>query len=250
MDKNIPVDLKIVKQENKMFFKHRGKEVIRTTVKDFLAGPGNVLQTFSMKTDRLALFRNFILISLLAGLPLSVYIGIYSMFRLISSFLSSSTASAVAASIACVLIGIALVFMLESSKEGEIGVNGLAAALESERWQTRVAALKVLEKNGLEVSNYGAYERMLESPYVAERYWLAKALGVSNRPATLKDLTAFLDDPHTNVVCMAYSALGKRADRSYIQEIIFRLKLSDNWYEQFYAYNALMEIGWRQKLSN
>jgi hypothetical protein len=250
MDENVSVHLKVIQEGSELVFEHRGDEVLRTTVKDFLTGPANVLQTFSMKTDRMAFFRTFIFLSLLAGLPLSVYIGLYSLFRLVSSFMMNSTASAITSAVICLLIGASLVFTLESNKEGKVGVDGLTAALESDRWQTRMAALKVIEKNGLEVSSYGAYKGMLESPYVAERYWLARALGVSNRPETLKDITAFLDDPHTNVVCMAYSALGKRADSSFIKEIIFRLELSDRWYEQLYAYNALMELGWRQKLSN
>jgi hypothetical protein len=250
MDENASVHLKIIQEGSELVFDHGGDEVLRTTVKDFLTGPANVLLDFSMKTDRMAFFRTFIFLSLLAGLPLSVYIGLYSLFRLVSSFMMNATASAITSAVICLLIGASLVFTLESNKEGKVGVDDLTAALESDRWQTRMAALKVIEKNGLEVSSYGAYKGMLESPYVAERYWLARALGVSNRPETLKDITAFLDDPHTNVVCMAYSALGKRADSSFIKEIIFRLELSDRWYEQLYAYNALMELGWRQKLSN
>ncbi len=250
LNENASVDLKIVQEGSELVFEQKGREVLRTTVKDFLAVPGKVLLEFSMKIDRMAFFRTFIFLSLMAGLPLSVYIGLYSLFRLISSFMMNSTASAITAAVICLLIGASLVFMLESSKEGKVVIADLSSALESERWQTRVSALKVIEKSGLEVSSYRPYKGMLESPYAAERYWLAMALGVSNRPATLKDLIVFLDDPQTNVVCMAYLSLSKRGDRSFIQEIIFRLELSDHWYEQLYAYNALMELGWRQKLSN
>ncbi len=244
------INLRIVGEGNNLIFKNSGREVLRTTIFDFAKNPGSILLEYSAKTDRMAFFRTYIFLSLLSGLPLTVYLVLYSSFRLVSSFLMNSTASAVTAAIICLLIGSALVYTLESNNQGKVGINDLNDALNSERWQTRMAALKVIEKNGLEVSAYSAYENMLSSPQVAERYWLVKALGVSNRPETITDLIAFLDDSHTNVVCMAYLALSKRTDKGYAKQIIPRIEQSDHWYEQFYAYNALMELGWRQKLSN
>ena len=57
---------------------------------------------------------------------------------------------------------------------------------------------------------------------------------------------AALDDPNTNVVCMAYESLGRRGKAEVLDVILQRVYSSDKWYEQFYAYRALKVLGWRQ----
>jgi len=128
-------------------------------------------------------------------------------------------------------------------------VGDLAEAFKSERWQKRVAALKIIQQKGIEVGNFQAYQGMLTSPHIPERYWLASALGVSRQTETYKDLLAFLDDPHPNVVCMAFYALGHRGDRRAVKEIVKRIETSDDWYNQWYAYRALRVLGWKQTKS-
>jgi HEAT repeat protein len=87
------------------------------------------------------------------------------------------------------------------------------------------------------------------SPHIPERYWLVKALGVSRQPETYKDLMRFVDDPHPNVVRMAFDSLGQRGDTSAINVIMKRIETSDHWYEQWYAYKALRKLGWKQAKS-
>jgi len=74
-------------------------------------------------------------------------------------------------------------------------------------------------------------------------------LGVSGQSETFKDLLSFLDDPHPNVVSMAFYALGQRGDRRAVNEIIKRVETSDDWYNQWYAYKALRRLGWKQAKS-
>jgi len=71
-------------------------------------------------------------------------------------------------------------------------------------------------------------------------------LGVSREPETFKDLLAFLDDPHPNVVSMAFYALGQRGNRRVVNELIKRIATSDDWYNQWYAYKALRSLRWKQ----
>ncbi len=242
----IAANLIIKGEEDDLHFQSRGRTVLSVSAGNFITAPGAALKAFSNKSDRHAFFREITFFSIVAGLPLVVYIVLYSLFRFITSYGMNTTASAVAASVLCIVVGAAFVVPLELNREGTVGVDGLAEAMQSERWQTRVSALKVIEKKGLEVTSFGPYRGLLDSSYVAERYWLVRAIGASRRPESLKDLQKFLDDPHPNVVSMAFYALGRRGDAGAVKEIIGRIEKSDHWYEQLYAYNALMELRWRQ----
>ena len=74
-----------------------------------------------------------------------------------------------------------------------------------------------------------------------------KALGVSRKYETYNDLLTFLDNPNLNVVYMAFNALGQRGDKSAVKIILKKIELSDNWYCQLYAYQALRTLGWKQR---
>jgi HEAT repeat protein len=124
--------------------------------------------------------------------------------------------------------------------------KNLGTALESERWQIRVAALKIIDREGMDIAGFRAYEGLLESPRIVERYYVAKALGASKQPETAKQLLSFLDDPHINVVCMALDSLGRRGHIQALEKIMKVLETSDHWYEQWYAYKALRKLGWNQ----
>jgi len=129
----------------------------------------------------------------------------------------------------------------------DMELTDVPQALASDSWQKQIAALKIIERKGLEVSSFPPYSRLLTSPYIPVRYWLVRTLAVSRLPATYRDLLAFLDDPHANVVSMAFYALGQRGDRRAVSEILTRIKASDHWYNQWYAYKALRALGWKQR---
>ena len=76
-----------------------------------------------------------------------------------------------------------------------------------------------------------------------------RGLAVSRRPETYRDLLAFLDDPHPNVVSMGFYSLGQRGDWRGVSEILTRIKTSDHWYNQWYGYKALRALGWKQRKS-
>jgi HEAT repeat protein len=148
------------------------------------------------------------------------------------------------------LVGIATLAYFHFSKVENINWKDLAEALVSNRWQKRVAALKMIDRKGIEIGRFKAYEKILESPYIAERYWLARALGVSRQPETYKQLLLSLDDQNTNVVCMALYSLGRRGNIEAVKKIMNVLETSNHWYEQWYAYKALRNLGWSQTRSN
>lgn len=243
------VDLKIGEQGEDLVFENRGREILRTTAKNFFSDPGNVLKEFSIKSDRHAFFRKFTFYSLLVTFPITLYVFLYSLLRFLAGFFLHIRASSVIASILCLLFGMTLLVLFVHNREKKIEVKELPEALKSARWQKRVAALRTIQQKGMEVGDFQEYQKMLASPHIPERYWLVKALGVSRKSETYIDLLAFLDDPHPNVVCMAFYALGQRGDRRAVKEIIKRIKMSDQWYNQWYAYSALRSLGWKQTKS-
>ena len=239
-------DLKIMEEGGMLAFKNRGKTILRIARGDFLAAPGDVLKEFSLKSDRHSLFRKFTFFCLLTGFPLILYITLYALFYLVSCIFMDSKKSSVAASILCFAIVALILSSLYFAGRKTIDADNLSEAMESGHWRERVVALKVVGRKGMEIGDFRAYKKMLKSPYMPERYWLAKAMSKSRKPETYSELLALLDDPNRNVVCMAFSALGERKDPSAAGEIIKRIETSGDWYIQQYAYRALRRLGWKQ----
>jgi hypothetical protein len=244
-----PVSLKITREDNQLFLRNKGRVIIRATVQDFVSRTGGILKDFSARSDRYVFFRKFTFYSLLIGFPIALYILFHALFCAIGCLFVDSNISLLAASLLCLLIGVVLLVYIHRGSGIRIETQALAAALESERWQERVAALKTLGAKGIEIEGFPVYREIRTSPHVPERYWLARALGVSRKEATYQDLLAFLDDPHPTVVSVAFYALGQRGDRRAIREIRERLETSDDWYNQWYAYKALKALGWKQSRS-
>ena len=149
----------------------------------------------------------------------------------------------------CLLSGIVVLVYFQLNRGGNIDLNNISQALQSENWPIRVAALKRIHQEKLEIGDYRAYPQLLKSRILQERYWFVKTLGLSRRSGTYEDLLTFLNDKNTNVRCMAFYSLGRRRNPSAIKPILTRIKISDNWYSQMYAYNALRSLGWKQKKS-
>jgi HEAT repeat protein len=158
-------------------------------------------------------------------------------------------AAAVTASIMCLIVGSIVLLYFQSYRSANINLHDISQALESESWQTRVAALKAIQRDKLEIADYGSYPQLLESPILQERYWLVRALAFSRRSETYADLLAFVDDENINVRCMAFYSLGLRRNPKAIKVIEVRMRTSDSWYDQMYAYSALRSLGWKQKIS-
>ncbi len=241
-----PVDLKIAESEHALLFKHKDKAILHSTFKEFFSQPKEVLKNFSGKIDRHKPFRQATFIGLLVAFPILLYVMVFAVLRFAVGFLVGPTPSSVITGALCFLVGLALLAPLRIGRPNPVEISTIPEAMASESWQQRVIALRTAVSKKVDISNYNAYPNMLSSPHTPERYWLAKALGVSKDPKTYDDLLALLDDPHPNVVSMAFQALGQRGDRRAVEEILRRIDVSDHWYNQWYAYKALRELGWRQ----
>ena len=243
------VDLKVMQNGGMLDFKHGGKTILQKTPADFFSNPATALREFSAKSDKNGFFRQFTFFSLVMGLPIALYLLLHALIRLLCCFFLDVRTSSLIASILCLIAGLSILSPFHYMRGTDIKLKDVPQALASESWQERVAALRIIERKGLEVSSFPPYPRLLASPHIPVRYWLARALAVSRRPETYRDLVAFLDDPQPNVVSMAFYGLGQRGDTRGVSEILTRIKTSDHWYNQWYAYKALRALGWKQKKS-
>ena len=243
------VDLTITQKNNQFLFGNQDRQYFQLNVNDFFSDPQKALNKFSSESDGYAIFRQFTFLSLMFGFPILIYIVLHAVIYYTLFLLDERRKRAVIASVACLLIGFIVLIYFHSNRSANIALNDLAEDLNSEHWQRRVAALKIIQEKRLEISRYQAYPILLQSRLDQERYWLVRALAVSRQPHTYRDLLNFLDDPNPNVRTMAFYALGQRKNPQAVPSILEKIASSKNWYCQLYAYKALRSLGWKQTLS-
>jgi len=247
--KSTDADLMIAGGETELTFVVGDRNILRADTDDFFSSPADILKQVSSKSDAYHLFRRITFFSLLIGFPVLLYIILYVLLlRGLALFMEQKKAS-VAALALCLVLGIVLFIPFRNVGKVQITKQTIAASLASPRWQERVAALKFIHDEKLEIGRFPSYRLIMTDPSVPGRYWLAYTLARSTRPETGADLLKLLDDSHPNVVCKAYEALGKRGNRKFIPLIVERIKDSDHWYCQWYAYKALRALGWIQPKS-
>ena len=241
-----PVDLTVTEKEDKFIFMDRGRVILTTTLRGFAENPSQLFQQFSEATDRFGPMRLVSFAGMLAGAPLCIYILVHGMLFFLMAIVMPPRKAALASAILCLLAGITAALPLYGIKTQTVNMNDLNAALNSKHLQERLAALRYIEANSLLTDEIIAESGdKLTSPYIAERYWFVRALGSSSSPEAGKALLAALDDPNTNVVCMAFYSLGRQKGKS-AGLILRRLEKSAKWYEQWYGYRALRSLGWKQ----
>jgi hypothetical protein len=250
IESNFEVDLKVTSAGDDFIFENRGKPILKISSKKFFANPDRTIKEFAKKSDAYPFFRQITFLSLLVGFPLAVYVIVQGLISFALSLFFSIRASSVIASVMCFILCLIVFFSFHLNRSRDVSAENIATALNSDRWQHRVAALKIIEKKGLEAKQFQAYQRLLTSPHIAERYWIVRTLASSRNPATYRDLLSFLNDTHPNVFSMALYALGKRGNKQAINKIIPIIETSNDWYSQWYAYRALRALGWRQTKLN
>jgi hypothetical protein len=244
-----PVDLKLAAEGRDLIFSDEKGHTHKVALDDFLANPGEALAAFSQKSDGKAFFRGMTFYGLLLGFPLSLYLLVYNALALIARPIVGPAGSPWVAGACCLLLGVTAWWPVNAGRTDPMGANEIAAALASADRPRRLAALRLIHDRKLDISAYPRYHTLLEEGDIAERYWLARALGVSRSGVTFDDLLHLTADPHPNVVCQAYYALGRRGNRRAIPVIVRQLNQSRHWYAQWYGYRSLKALGWRQKPS-
>jgi len=248
IDENTPNDLTIFHKSGHLIFKQHQNIVYECSVDAFLGAPKQQLELFSEKFDKNIFFRQVTFISLIFCSPLLCYLFFYYMIFLMLFFVHPPAMRSACASVVCLVIGIALVLPLyqihtniETKKAPEI-----LSALQSADWHDRVFALKVLSDKNLSIKQSDIIQKLFKSPFIPERYWLAKTLGNSDSAKSYNMLVNLLEDPSPNVVCMALYSLGKKNRSMATQKIIDLIEASKHWYIQWYAYKSLKRLGWTQ----
>jgi hypothetical protein len=222
---------------------------LKIAVEDFLSDPDGALTRLSLAWDKNAFLRSAVFLSLLLGFPVALYCLTLGLASKVLGWVMKPAAAQAAATAGCLLIGVAFFLAVWQARVPASRLGDPNRDLVSEKSTIRLAALKRIAEQGLEIGDCPTYRRLLESPIIAERYWLARALGVSRKGETYPDLVRLLDDPHPNVVCQAYYGLGQRGRATAISRILEKMQASDHWYSQWYGYRALKALGWQQPRS-
>ena len=220
--------------------------VQKTDLAYLLTDPEFYLDEFSDKVDRNLPLRRLILVSLLIGLPTGLYLLIFCLFRGLFRFFLSEKKAALGAGLCCLALG---VILLAPIMYGRMAVtDDIKSMLSSDSWWSRTAGLRTVVEKEKDISGFD-YSRFINSPHVAERYWVAVALGASSDARTIPDLQRMLYDPDINVACMALRSLGIRRPPDALAQVRRSLEATDHWYVQWYAYRAMRSLGWRQTVS-
>jgi hypothetical protein len=226
---------------------------LKSAAYGFLANPKDVLADLSRRCDRQAFTRYLVAFSLKWGLPVILYGGMFAFLFYPATRFGSTRAGFIAAGTGSLALVLLAVFHLTSASVlsgSNLTEADLTGALSSPKWQTRTLALKTLAERRLDPADYLTDFNMQTSPHIPERLWFARALGSSRKSEAYTTLIQLLDDPHPNVRCMAYYGLGVRGNRDAVHTIIQRINNSHHWYTQWYAYQALRSLKWKQNASN
>lgn len=243
-------DMVVVAVADKLQLKSAFGHRIETTADQFRKNPKAWLHQLSKASDRYAPFRKMTFFGLLLGFPILLYVLVYGLAQKILSRFTKTDRAVWMPSALCAVIGVLLFLPMLGARPLEITRDDLNAALASDHWPRRVAALRHFHTHNIEMARYPAYQEILASPRVVERYWLARALSKSRAASTYSDLFTLLNDPHPNVICQVFYALGERGRKSAIQPIRKKLMNLNHWYAQWYGYRALRRLGWHQRPSS
>lgn len=250
VDNSDSVDIRMVRQDKMVRLHMDDNQSLEADLAQFMKTPDQWLQRLFDLADRHAPLRHLTFPGVLIAFPVLLYMGVYGLVRRLFAMFLGETASTRVTSLICLVLGIMLIVPLWSAHPQDVDSMALNETLASTQWQHRVAALKQIERQKLDIARYPNYRALLRSPRVVERYWLARALAVGRDEGGYCDLLRLITDPHPNVVCQVYYALGHRGRPEAIAQILTQMRRSDHWYTQWYGYRAMKELGWRQSRSN
>lgn len=246
VEEDVPVVLTAHLRHGKVSLRHRNRPILEIPLTAMLNRPREALAEFSRAVDRWPGFRTLCYFGVLLAFPILLYTSLYMILKTWTVRRWREPAAAWLATGICLTAGIACLIPAVVLKTPPSDFGAISRGLRADSGLQRDAALKSVARKRMEITDFPAYRHILRSPRPAERYWAARALGVSRNPATATDLLGLLNDPHPNVVCQALAAIGARRIVAAIPRIQALLTASRHWYVQRYAYIALRSLGWTQ----
>ncbi len=244
------VDVIIAEEGNRLVFYSGPTMLLEMTHERFMANPLKELRAFSSKADTHRFFRQVTVLGLLFGFPLLLYTLYHSVARFVLALFLTDQRASIASTGTAFCVGLAVLLVLSAGDTVTMARKDIAASLDSARWQDQVSALKAIAASGTAIEAPNLYAKLSASTHIPVRYWLAVALGNEPGEETLEVIIDLLDDSSPNVVCKAFTALGKRGNQTHIGLMLRAIERSDHWYVQSHAYSALRALGWRQARSD
>lgn len=242
-----PVDLPLSVTEGAVILGDTLDLAVGASVREFLRSPDQYLDAHSEATDRNAALREFTFISLVTVTGLVAYLVVYAPARLVAGFFLSANRAAVVGAVVCLAVGLAVLAAAEYRSPGPpLEPAAAVQALHSPELDLRVAALRTVAQQRIEIDGRFDWAKLLTSPHVVERYWLVHAFMASRSEATLAGLYTLARDDHIGVAYQACAGLRLRKDRKAIPVLRGVVTTSPHWYVQGYAYRAMKALGWRQ----
>lgn len=239
-------DLVLHASGGRLAFHADGKPAYVTSADAFLSDPGAGLREAAAAADRAAGLRSLAFAGVLCAFPLALWVVLAALLRAAAGLFLDPRTAEWAAAAAALLVALGPWGVFAASRPSPPTADELAAALSAPRWQERVAALKRAAERRIDLGDQAGLARRAESAHPQERYWLARALAASRKPAAAAVIDRLLDDRDLNVRTQALEALARQGRRSAVAEIRRRLESESAWYVQFYAYRAMRDLGWRQ----
>ncbi|MDJ0783461.1 MAG: HEAT repeat domain-containing protein [Desulfosarcinaceae bacterium] len=249
VDDGVAVDLRLHLREQQLVLSDGRGRSHPVTLEDLPQRLPEALRHFSRETDDKSFLRSLTFYGLLLGFPLCLYFSIYTTLALVTQPMAGPRGSLWTAGAGCLLLGAIAWWPVNAGRIASVEATEVGAALASDSLPRRLDALRLIHDQQLEITGFPQYRSLIGAGGIAERYWLARALGVSREQDTYADIIGLTKDDHPNVVCQAYYALGRRGNSSAIPVLIAQLRTSTHWYAQWYGYRSLKALGWRQTAS-
>ena len=245
-------DVQLVFRQDDIFLQQAGKTVRTVDRKTFMTSAADQLNHFSEATDRHAFFRRFTLLALMGVAPLVLYLLVYGLFCTVSGMAAGIRTASLLAPVLCFIFWGGIIFYLDMPPAEGFSQERAATAIREGDRRERLAALRYIHAEGLDITCFPGYEDLLQTPDPAHRYWLIKALGKSRAPVAATALARFLASDSAYLVCKAIEAGAVQAERQepqtrqrYREQLVRKMETSPNWYVQFYAYKAARRLGWK-----
>ena len=251
-----PADLRLVYQGDRLILGQEHKPVLIVGRDRFLDETGEILEQFSGETDHNAVFRRFTIVSLLGMSPLVLYLASYAFFCLLPGALINIRTASFLAPVLCFIFWTGTITAMDIPNPAEMNRDRAAAAIRAGTRKERIAALRYIHDKRLDISGFKGYRKLASDTDFAQRYWLINSLGNSRDPAVTGMLYPFLESTSAYIVCKTLAAVadrGRAGDAGSRQRnlnlILEKMRATDNWYVQFYAYKAARSMGWMPKRS-